>query len=54
MTEPDGPGPTATSDALAGTEWVIVRLADEPVVDGRRRRWCSPSATTGGSRAPPG
>jgi heat shock protein HslJ len=31
MTEPDGPGPTATSDALAGTEWEIVRLADEPV-----------------------
>ena len=31
MTEPDGHGPTATSDALAGTEWEIVRLADEPV-----------------------
>jgi heat shock protein HslJ len=31
MTEPDGPGPTATSDALAGTEWEIVRVADEPV-----------------------
>jgi heat shock protein HslJ len=31
MTEPDGGGPTATSDALAGTEWEIVRLADEPV-----------------------
>ena len=31
MTEPLGAGPTATSDALAGTEWAIVRLADEPV-----------------------
>ena len=34
MTEPDGPGPTATSDALAGTEWEIVRVADEPVAAG--------------------
>ena len=34
MTEPDGPGPTATSDALAGTEWEIVRVADEPVESG--------------------
>jgi heat shock protein HslJ len=33
MTEADGGGPTASSDALAGTEWVIVRLADQPVVD---------------------
>ena len=31
MTEPDGHGPNATCDALAGTEWVIVRVADEPV-----------------------
>jgi heat shock protein HslJ len=31
VTEPLGTGPTATSDALAGTEWAIVRLADEPV-----------------------
>ena len=30
MTEPDGPGPTATSDALAGTEWEIVVVAGEP------------------------
>jgi heat shock protein HslJ len=36
MTEADGTGPTATSDALAGTEWEIVRVADEAVhpVDG--------------------
>jgi heat shock protein HslJ len=31
MTAPDGPGPTATSDALAGTEWAIVRIADVAV-----------------------
>ena len=31
MTEPDGSGPTATSDALAGTEWEIVRVAGQPV-----------------------
>ena len=34
MTEPEVHGPTATSDALAGTEWVIVRIADVPVVEG--------------------
>jgi heat shock protein HslJ len=32
MTASDGPGPSATSDALAGTEWAIVRLAEEPVL----------------------
>jgi heat shock protein HslJ len=31
MTQADGTGPNATSDALAGTEWAIVRLADQPV-----------------------
>ena len=31
MSEPDGSGPNATSDALAGTEWVVVRIADAPV-----------------------
>jgi heat shock protein HslJ len=30
---PDGPGPTATSDALAGTEWAIVRLGEVPVLE---------------------
>ena len=34
MTDPDVAGPTATSDALAGTEWAIVRLGDTPVLDG--------------------
>ena len=34
MTDPDGTGPTATSDALAGTEWTIVRLGDTPVLEG--------------------
>jgi heat shock protein HslJ len=34
MTEPGVRGPTATSDALAGTQWVIVRLGDTPVPDG--------------------
>ena len=34
MTDPDGTGPTATSDALAGTEWIIVRVGDAPVRDG--------------------
>jgi heat shock protein HslJ len=33
MTDPGGVGPTATSDALAGTEWAIVRLADHGVLD---------------------
>jgi heat shock protein HslJ len=33
MTEADGVGPTATSDALAGTEWAIVRLAEAGVLD---------------------
>jgi heat shock protein HslJ len=33
MTEPSGPGPTATSDALAGTEWTIVQVADVPASD---------------------
>ena len=33
MTDPGGVGPTATSDALAGTEWAIVRLADRDVLD---------------------
>jgi len=31
--QPDGTGPTATSDALAGTEWSIVSLDDVPVVE---------------------
>jgi heat shock protein HslJ len=31
MTEPAGQGPSATSDALAGSEWEIVRVADVPV-----------------------
>ena len=39
MTEPDGSGPTATSDALAGTEWVIVRLADAARARRRTSRW---------------
>ena len=34
MSDPDGHGPNATSDALAGTQWAIVRLADEPVRPG--------------------
>ena len=34
MTAPDGTGPTATSDALAGTEWSIVRVGDTPVLEG--------------------
>jgi len=34
MSEPEVHGPTATSDALAGTRWVIVRIADVPVVEG--------------------
>jgi heat shock protein HslJ len=34
MTEPEVHGPTATSDALAGTQWVIVRLGDSDVPDG--------------------
>jgi heat shock protein HslJ len=33
MTDPDVTGPTATSDALAGSEWAIVRLGDAPVLD---------------------
>jgi heat shock protein HslJ len=33
MTDPDGTGPNAMSDALAGTEWTIVRLGDTPVLD---------------------
>ena len=33
MTEPEVHGPTATSDALAGTQWLIVRLGDQPVVE---------------------
>jgi len=33
MTEAQGPGPTATSDALAGTQWAIVQIADAPVVE---------------------
>jgi heat shock protein HslJ len=34
MTEPEVHGPTATSDALAGTQWVIVRIADLTIPEG--------------------
>ncbi|MFL6206169.1 MAG: META domain-containing protein [Acidimicrobiales bacterium] len=30
MSDADGNGPNATTDALAGTQWEIVRVADEP------------------------
>ena len=33
MTAAEGPGPTATSDVLAGTQWSVVRLGDEPLVE---------------------
>ena len=34
MTDPLGGGPNATSDALAGTRWEIVRIDGEPVAAG--------------------
>ena len=34
MTEAGSQGPTATSDALAGTEWAIVRLDGRDLADG--------------------
>jgi heat shock protein HslJ len=33
MTDGDGPGPNATTDALAGTQWSIVELAETPIVE---------------------
>ena len=33
MSETDGHGPTATSDALAGTEWAVARLGEERLVE---------------------
>ena len=33
MTDGDGPGPNATTDALAGTHWSIVELAETPIVE---------------------